>query len=164
MSGPATRVEPTATPAVPVVVAIGSSADGFQNIGTILSGLPADFRGAVLVVQHRSATTPGMLTRLLAKRTKLTGKEAIDGEPMRAGTVYIAPVGRHLIVRDGQAGLSDAAPVNYPRPSIDVLFETIPNVYKSRAVGVVLSGASTDSARGLRAIRQAAGDDRAVSR
>jgi two-component system, chemotaxis family, protein-glutamate methylesterase/glutaminase len=157
MTEVAPTVETTSTAAVAVVVAIGSSADGVQNLGAILSALPNNFPGAVLIVQHRGATAPSILARLLARRTTLSVKDATDGEPMRPGTVYIAPVGRHLIVRDGHAGLTDTAPVNYSRPSVDVLFEAVAKVYGARAIGVVLSGASTDGARGLQAIRRAGG-------
>jgi len=141
----------------PIVIAIGSSADGVRNLSAILSALPPDFPGTVLIVQHRSRTARSVLARLLARDTKLIVKDAVDGEAMSPGTVYIAPVGRHLVVRDGHAGLLDTAPVNFARPSVDVLFETIARVYGPRAVGVILSGGGTDGARGLQAIRRAGG-------
>ena len=159
MSHPPTTAEapPVTRATAPILIAIGSSANGVQNLRAILSALPADFPGTVLIVQHRSRTARSILGPLLARNTKLIVKDAVDGEAMNPGTVYIAPVGRHLVVRDGHAALVDTAPVNFARPSVDVLFETIAKVYGERAVGVILSGAGRDGARGLQAIRRAGG-------
>jgi two-component system chemotaxis response regulator CheB len=156
-----TQRQPTPEPATsaprPVVIAIGSSADGYSNLTTILSALPPDFPGSILIVQHRTFPRPSILPRLLAKVSKLPVKEAGDGEKMAPGTIYLAPIGRHLIVQDGHTGLTDTAPVNFVRPSVDVLFETIAKIYGPRAIGVVLSGGGSDGARGLQAIRHAGG-------
>jgi len=85
-------------------------------------------------------------------------REAEDKEPLEAGTVYFAPPDYHLLVElDRRLSLSSEEPVLYSRPSIDVLFESAADAYGSGLVGVVLTGANSDGARGLRAVRDAGG-------
>jgi osmotically-inducible protein OsmY len=141
----------------PIIVAMGSSADGVNALSRIMGGLPSDYPGAVMIVQHLSPRRPSLLAAILSRRTKLTVKEAVHGEPLRAGRVYLAPPDVHLTARDGHVHLSDGARVNYSRPSIDVLFESVARVYGPRAIGIVLGGANIDGARGLQAIRRAGG-------
>jgi two-component system, chemotaxis family, protein-glutamate methylesterase/glutaminase len=145
------------TDSTPTVVAIGSSADGFRAIGTILKSLPAGFPGSVVIVQHRSPRHRGHLAELLRGQTGLEVNDAIDGEPLRRGVVYIAPTDRHLLVQDGRVRLSDAAPVNFSRPSVDVLFDSVAKFYGKQAIGIVLSGRGRDGAAGLQAIRYSGG-------
>jgi two-component system, chemotaxis family, protein-glutamate methylesterase/glutaminase len=149
------------TPSMPrgtdSVIAIGSSANGFNAVGTILGALPVNFPGAVVVVQHRARAAPQLLADLLRSRTSLEVKEATDGERVRPGVVYLAPPDRHLIIRNGRLGLSEAPPVNFARPSVDVLFDSVAKVYGKHAIAVVLSGGGSDGAHGLQAIRRAGG-------
>jgi two-component system chemotaxis response regulator CheB len=85
-------------------------------------------------------------------------KEAEDKEPARPGVVYFAPSDYHLLIEaDGSLSLSSDEPVNHSRPSIDVLFETSADAYGSALVGVILTGANHDGARGLRAVVEAGG-------
>jgi two-component system chemotaxis response regulator CheB len=87
----------------------------------------------------------------------LAVKDAIDGERVRAGVVYLAPPDRHLVMQDGRVRLSDAPPVNFTRPSIDVLFDSVAQGYGKHAIAVILSGGGSDGARGLQAVRRAGG-------
>lgn len=139
------------------VVAVGSSADGFRALGAIVRALPADFGGAVVIVQHQSPRAPSRLAALLALETPLLVREAVDGEPVWAGRVYLAPPDRHLVVEDRCLRLLDTPKVNHARPSIDVLFDSVAGVYGRQAIGVVLSGGGVDGAQGLQAIRRAGG-------
>jgi two-component system chemotaxis response regulator CheB len=139
------------------LVAIGSSADGVRALGTIVKCLPAGFPAAVVIVQHRSPRDRGYLAQLLRAQTGLEVRDAIDGEPIRRGVVYIAPPDRHLLVQDGRLRLSDAAAVNFSRPSVDVLFDSVAKVYGKQAIGIILSGGGTDGAAGLQAIRSSGG-------
>jgi two-component system chemotaxis response regulator CheB len=145
------------TPPTPALVAIGSSADGFRALGAILKSLPARFPGAVLIVQHRSPRHRSYLAELLRVQTGLEVQDAIDGEPLRRGVVYIAPPDRHLLVEDGRLRLSDAALVNFSRPSVDVTFDSVAKAYGEQAIGIILSGFGRDGADGLQAIRRSGG-------
>jgi two-component system chemotaxis response regulator CheB len=85
-------------------------------------------------------------------------REAEDKEPVAAGTVYFAPTNYHLLVDQGpQLALSADAPVNLSRPSVDVLFESAADLYKTRLLGIILTGANDDGASGLAAVHDAGG-------
>ena len=91
-------------------------------------------------------------------RCRIQILEAEDKEDVAPGTAYFAPPDYHLLVEtDGRLSLSFDAPVNYSRPSIDVLFETAADAYGAQLLGIVLSGANSDGARGLSAIADAGG-------
>jgi len=80
-------------------------------------------------------------------------REAEDKDPIVAGTIYFAPPDYHLLVEaDRTFSLSCDAPVLFSRPSIDVLFESAADAYGPKLIGIVLTGANSDGARGLRAI------------
>ncbi|MBN3852108.1 MULTISPECIES: chemotaxis protein CheB [unclassified Paraburkholderia] len=153
---PAHGTTPAAGPFDAVV--IGASAGGVEVLGQILPMLPARFGAAVLIVLHLPPATPSFLVRALSDRCALPVSEPDAGEPIVAGRVYIAPPDYHMLV-DAQAciALSIGGPVRYSRPSIDVLMESAADAYGSRLLGVLLSGANDDGARGLAAIRAAGG-------
>jgi two-component system, chemotaxis family, protein-glutamate methylesterase/glutaminase len=135
-------------------VVIGASAGGVEALRAMLARLPAGFRPAILAVIHLPAARESLLVEVLGRHCPLPLQEACDKEPIRSGTVYVAPAGYHLLVeRDRSLALSVDAPVNYSRPSIDVLFESAAHAYRERLLGIVLTGANEDGARGLAAIR-----------
>jgi two-component system, chemotaxis family, protein-glutamate methylesterase/glutaminase len=136
------------------LVAIGASAGGFQALTQILGRLPVDFAASVAIVQHRRADESSLLRELLAQRTQLPVVEPCHGAPLRSGHVYIAPPDYHLLVEPGSLALSVDPPINNSRPSIDVLFESAATAYRHRAIGVVLTGASADGARGAARLHQ----------
>lgn len=139
------------------IVAIGCSLGGLHALNGILLALPADYPKIVVLVQHRGANTEDTLVSLLRERTQLPVNEAEDKEPLFAGRVYLAPADYHLLVERGHLSLSTEQPVNFARPSIDVLFESVAASYADRSVGVLLTGASADGAQGLLAIKSAGG-------
>ena len=139
------------------VVGIGASAGGVSALPTVLSALPNDFPAAILIVQHQGARMPSYLVHMLARTCRLPIRSAHDGDVIEAATVYVAPPGMHLIVRDGRIALSEAAPVHYSRPSVDVLFRSIAASCGAHGVGVILTGAGADGADGLCAIKRAGG-------
>lgn len=139
-------------------VVIGASAGGVEALGEILSALPAGFRLPIVVVMHLLATSDSLLVEVLGLRCSLPLREASDKEPICSGTVYFAPPGYHLLVEaDRSLALSVDPPVNYSRPSIDVLFESAAYAYRERLLGIVLTGANEDGARGLASIRRLGG-------
>ncbi len=132
------------------IVAIGASWGGLAAVGHVLAGLPASFGAAVVVAQHRDASSDAdVLADLLGRRTPLAVADAEDGTELAPGRVVLAPSGYHLLVQDGHAELSVDEPVHHSRPSIDVLFESVAVEHGDEAVGVVLTGANADGADGL---------------
>ncbi len=144
--------------ASPKAVVIGASAGAVQALLTILPALPASFALPVLVVVHVPPDRDNVLVSLLQAKCRLTVKEAEDKEPLIGGTVFFAPSDYHLLVEtDGTLAISTDEPVNYSRPSIDVLFESAADAFGEALIGVVLTGANHDGAAGLRAVTQAGG-------
>jgi two-component system chemotaxis response regulator CheB len=138
------------------LVAIGASWGGLRAVGDLLAGLSEDFGPAIVVAQHRSPDSlPGGLEEALGRRTPLAVCEPGDKDPIEGGRVYVAAADYHLMVEAGHFELSVDPPVTYSRPSIDVLFDSVADAYGERAVGVVLTGASSDGARGLLRMRRA---------
>jgi two-component system, chemotaxis family, protein-glutamate methylesterase/glutaminase len=124
---------------------------------TRLSGLPREFRPPIVIVQHRGKTADDALVELLRKQTPLPVSEPNDKELLEARHVYIAPADYHLLVEPKSLALSTEAPVNYARPSIDVLFESAAETHGSGVIGVVLTGANEDGATGAARIKQRGG-------
>lgn len=139
-------------------VVMGASAGAVQALLAVLPALPPSFPLPVLVVVHVPPDRDNVLVPLLQAKCRLAVKEAEDKEPIVGGVVYFAPSDYHLLVEtDGCVALSTDEPVNYSRPSIDVLFESAADAYGPGVVGVVLSGANHDGAAGLRAVLDAGG-------
>ncbi len=130
------------------VVVIGCSWGGLDALSAVLEGIPDELAAAVLIVQHRMHR-PSELGALLRQHTSWSVCEAEDKEGVSPGRVYLAPPGYHLLVDVDRFALSTDAPVRNSRPSIDVLFESVAEAFGPRAIGVVLTGANDDGARGL---------------
>jgi two-component system chemotaxis response regulator CheB len=143
------------------IVAIGVSTGGPNALQYLFSQLPADYSGAILVVQHM----PDGFTKLFAKRLDETCsirvKEAQSGDLLLAGRVLICPGNRHMKIKKLPLGnvvvLSEEAPVNGHRPSVDVLFRSVAAEFGSQATAVLMTGMGEDGASGLGAIRAAGG-------
>lgn len=135
-------------------VVIGTSAGGVEALATLLGALPGTFAPAILTVLHLPPDRATVLPALLARRCARPVKEAEDKEPVQAGTVYLAPPDYHLLVEpDATLSLSRDEPVHYSRPSIDLLFESAAMTWRQRLLGIILTGASSDGAEGLREVR-----------
>jgi two-component system, chemotaxis family, protein-glutamate methylesterase/glutaminase len=131
------------------VVAIGTSWGGLAALSILLGALPADFSIPVVVVQHRGNDTEPLLTELLQDKTELDVREIEDKDPLTPGAVQIAPANYHTLIDEGYVSLTVEEPVRFSRPSIDVTFSSAADTYLSRTIGVVLTGANEDGARGL---------------
>ena len=139
-------------------IVIGASAGGLYVMISILKVLPANFGIPIIVVQHRSKDERTLLEEVLQQKCKVTIKQADEKEMIQPGTVYFAPPDYHLLIEnDGSFSLSCDAPVNYSRPSIDVLFETAADVYKHRLLAIILTGANKDGSYGIKKIAQLGG-------
>ena len=138
-------------------VVIGASAGGVEALSALLPALRAA-SPPVLVVLHLPRERPSLLVNVFQPRCAVEVREAQDKDPIEPGVVYFAPPDYHLLVEgDGQIALSVDDLVNYSRPSVDVLFESAADVYGSRLLGMILTGASDDGAAGLASIHQAGG-------
>ena len=108
------------------VIAIGASWGGLEAMGTLLEGIPQDLDQAIVVAQHRSPeASRGVLEALLQRHVERPVTEPGDKELIEPGRVYVAPPDYHLLVDGGRFALSLEARVQYARPSIDVLFESV---------------------------------------
>ena len=127
-------------------------------MGTLLEGIPPDLDQAIVVAQHRAPeSSRGVLESLLQRHVERPVTEPDDKELIEPGHVYVAPPDYHLLVDGGRFALSVEARVQYARPSIDVLFESVADGYRERAIGIVLTGANKDGAAGLAAIKRNGG-------
>ena len=139
-------------------VAIGASAGGIEALLTVLPQLPAPYPAPLFVVVHLPRERSSLLADLFAARCAVPVREAEDKLPVEPGTVYFAPADYHLLLDKGPTmSLSADAPVNYSRPSIDVLFESAADVYGDALAAVVLTGANDDGAAGLAAVHREGG-------
>ena len=139
-------------------IVIGTSAGGVEALSVLLPSLPEGLRAAVLVVLHLPRERPSLLVEIFTPKCRLPVREAEDKEPIEPGVVYFAPPDYHLLVDNGpRVALSADEPVNFSRPSIDVLFESAADIYGARLIGIILTGASHDGALGLEAVRCAGG-------
>ena len=156
--GPTTTRPPTIRPKV---VGIGSSTGGPQALAQILPRLPGDLPVPVLLVQHMPPIFTASLAEAMAAKCALKVVQADHGSILQAGTVYIAPGGRHMRVAcDSPTGpkrveLTSDPPEHFCRPSVDYLFRSLSTNYRAGAVGVILTGMGQDGAQGLLAMRQA---------
>lgn len=134
-------------------IVAGASAGGLYVMIRILKLLPADFNKPVIVVQHRSRDERSLLEEVLQQKCKVRIKQADEKELIQPGIVYFAPPDYHLLIEnDSTFSLSCDPPLNYSRPSIDVLFETAADVFKEKLLGIILTGANKDGSYGIQKI------------
>jgi two-component system chemotaxis response regulator CheB len=155
---------PQPIPSAPAVLAIGVSTGGPAALELLLPALPAGFPLAVLVVQHMPELFTGVFAQRLDSHCSLRVREAAEGDPVRAGTVYIARGNWHLEVlaalRPGlppTLHLHQGPLENHCRPAVDALFRSVAAVYGAGVLAVVLTGMGSDGLLGCRAIRSQGG-------
>lgn len=134
-------------------IVIGASAGGISVLSTLVESLPPHFSIPIIIATHLPADKISVLDKILGTKCSLTVKEAFDKEYINEGYVYLAPPNYHLLVeKDFYFSLSSEDPVLYSRPSIDVLFETAADAYEEKLLGIILTGANSDGALGLKTI------------
>lgn len=137
---------------------IGVSAGGMHALKAIIPALPAEIALTIAVVQHLDARSDAFLPDYLNQLSAVRVKEAEDKEPLLPGTVYIAPPAYHLLIEpDKSFSLSVDEKVNFSRPSIDLLFESAAEAYRNALIGIILTGANSDGAKGLKAVKDNGG-------
>ncbi len=139
------------------IVVVAASAGGLQPLRSLLQGLPADLPAAVFVVLHVPATGGRTLPRILDRSGPLPAGSAVDGDPIRAGQVYVAPPDRHLLVVKDTVRLSRGPRQNGVRPAADPLFRSAALHAGPRVTAVVLSGALDDAALGSATVERLGG-------
>lgn len=140
------------------VIAIGASTGGTEALSDVLTRLPADSPG-IVIVQHMPPGFTKSFAQRLDKVCKIRVSEAVDGDRILPGHALIAPGDMHMeVLRSGAqyaVKIFSAPPVNRFRPSVDVLFNSCARYLGANATGVILTGMGNDGARGLLAMRQA---------
>ncbi|MET0791177.1 MAG: chemotaxis protein CheB [Polyangiaceae bacterium] len=137
---------------------IGASAGAVEALSLLLPGVPRDSRIPLAVVVHLPPNRASLLPELFAARCEARVREPLDKEPMSAGTIWFAPPNYHLLLEaDATFSLSIDEPVNYSRPSIDVLFESAADALGHALCAIVLTGANEDGARGASLVRERGG-------
>ena len=125
---------------------------------TLVRGLPANFEAPVVIVQHLSAESPGLLPEILAQGAQLRVTAASDGAPLETGGVHVAIPNHHLLIdSSGRLRLSRGPKENRSRPAIDPMFRSAALAFGARVIGVVLTGYLSDGSAGLKAVKLCGG-------
>ena len=158
---PPFKLRPLPT-APPRILVIGASTGGPQALIALMGHLSGVIdQVPVLITQHMPPTFTTILAELLGRACGRPAREAVDGEPIRSGRIYIAPGGRHLRVarRDGIASvaLDDGPQINFCKPAVDPLFSSAAEIWGNWNLALVLTGMGSDGARGAAEIVAAGG-------
>jgi two-component system, chemotaxis family, protein-glutamate methylesterase/glutaminase len=151
--GPTLR--PQAMPEPPLIITIGTSAGGIDALSKVVAGLEPGLPAAVFVAMHIARES--VLAAILDRHGALPAEQAMDGAPIEAGRVYVAPPDYHLTIEGGRMRVARGPRENGHRPSIDTLFRSAARVHRSRVVGVLLTGLLDDGVAGLFVIRARGG-------
>ena len=151
----------SATP--PKVLAIGSSTGGPQALMALVADIGAVIdKYPVLITQHMPPTFTTILAEHLARASKRPAHEAVDGEVVNAGHIYVAPGGRHMrVVRQGAnvaIALDDGPQINFCKPAVDPLFQSAVGVWQGGVMAVILTGMGADGMRGGKDVVAAGGN------
>ncbi|CAG8863625.1 Protein-glutamate methylesterase/protein-glutamine glutaminase 2 [Pseudomonas fluorescens] len=139
-------------------VVIGASAGGVAALFTVLGALPPGYAIPVVCVLHLPEDRDSQLAEVMQRKLLRPVVQGRDKERIAPGTIYVAGPGYHLSVElDGRLSLSQEDPVHFSRPAIDFLFESAADAFGRELLGVLLTGANEDGARGLAYIKQSGG-------
>ncbi len=145
----------------PEILAFGSSTGGPQALMTTLARFPGAIRLPILITQHMPATFTGILAEHLARASGWPCAEAVDGEPVEPGRIFVAPGDFHMKVaaQDGRRviRLTKEPPENFCRPAVDPMFRSLAQTYGAGVLGIILTGMGSDGAKGARAVVEAGG-------
>src|SRR5262249_15389596 len=139
------------------VIAIGGSSGAIEPLQQLLAELPADLPAAVFVVVHTAPDRPSRLPEVLSRYASITASNALHGEEIQTGHVYVAPSDNHLSLQHDYVRVVRGPRENGQRPAIDALFRSAAREFGPRAIGVLLSGQLDCGTAGLLAIRARGG-------
>ncbi len=140
----------------PNVLAIASSTGGPQALNILLKNMTTAINAPIVITQHMPPTFTSILAQHVGKASGWPCHEAVDGEPLQAGTIYIAPGDKHLTFEKLGAGakvrLSNDPPENFCRPAVDPMLRSLAGIYGPRILTVVLTGMGSDGLKGGREV------------
>jgi len=139
------------------IVVIGASAGGIEALRIIAAALHEDFPAPICIVLHTAPQSPGLLDAILSRAGALPATNAVNGERLRPGHIYVAPPDFHLVIEPGVVRVTKGPRENRFRPAIDPLFRSAAQVYGPGAIGVLLTGSLDDGTDGLSAIKSLGG-------
>jgi two-component system, chemotaxis family, protein-glutamate methylesterase/glutaminase len=134
-------------------IVIGASAGGVSSLTQLVRELPSDLEAAIAVALHVPAESTSALPAILTRERTLKAEHPKDGEPLRHGLIYVAPPGRHLLVKRRTVRVVNGPNENGHRPAVDPLFRTAARAHGRRTMGVVLSGSLDDGTAGLAVVK-----------
>jgi two-component system chemotaxis response regulator CheB len=133
---------------------LGGSAGSFKPIYSSVKIFPANLNKTVIIVIHRKKNFFSEIEKLFAESSRMLMREISDKDMLDNNTIYIAPANYHTLVeKDKSFSLDVSDAVWYSKPSIDVTFESVSEIYKERCTAVLFSGANADGAEGLFKLR-----------
>lgn len=155
---------PVSNKTIPVIgsykiLAIGVSTGGPPALSKLIPALPANFPIPIVIVQHMPPSFTEALARDLDRKSKLEVREAKEGDQLVARNVYIAPGGKHMVVRRQDdkvlVGLNEGPPENSCRPAVDVLFRSVAAAYSdANVLALVMTGMGADGMKGVQALKR----------
>lgn len=158
---PISRGSTPRSKARPQIIAIGSSTGGPQALRDVVAEFGADIGAPVVIAQHMPALFTKILAEHLTKAGKLPCKEAEHGERLQNGQIYLAPGDFHMTIRKDAGGyyaeLDQTPPINFCRPAVDPLFQSVTEATGGIALGIILTGMGHDGRDGCRTLRNAGG-------
>ncbi len=159
------KIEPVQRTRTKKLIIIGSSTGGPRALQQVIPFLPSNLRAPVLIVQHMPPGFTKSLADRLNSQSMLKVREAVDGDILEIGTVYIAPGDFHMIVKQQNINgdlrevvtLTKTEKVQGVRPSIDVLLNSVAPIFKENTLGVILTGMGSDGTNGIRKLKSEGG-------
>ncbi|NVK34488.1 MAG: chemotaxis response regulator protein-glutamate methylesterase [Rhodobacteraceae bacterium] len=146
----------------PRILAIGSSTGGPQALQLVLKDIGAALKDVpVVITQHMPPTFTAILAEHIGKASMCPCKEGADGDVLKPGHIYVAPGGRHMVLESAgtetKIRLIDTAPINFCKPAVDPLFESVAKIYGSAVLSLILTGMGHDGAEGVKTIARGGG-------
>jgi two-component system chemotaxis response regulator CheB len=146
------------------IIVIGASVGGPKTLKSILEDIPPGFQGSILIVQHLNPSFINQFSKSMNESCNIKVKVAVNGEIINSGQVYIAPGDKHMEIsfknNNGsppRIKIFNGDPVNFCRPSIDVLFFSAAKVYKEKILAILLTGMGKDGVNGMGEIKKRGG-------
>ena len=139
------------------IVVIGASAGGIDALKGLLHDLPPTLAASLLIVMHIGAGYASQLASILKPHVALPIADAVDGQRLERGRIYVAISDHQLTIEEGVIHVLSSPKEGHYRPCIDTLFRSAAAAYGPRVVGIVLSGMLKDGTAGLRHITYGGG-------